>query len=169
MGLLITKDDFIGKYAVAKSIFDELDSFIERYEEDKLRDLLGVELFNDFKTAYEADPLLPGNPELKSILDPIKEDNLGGCPKQMKNQGMKQMVLGLVYFQYMQDIIIKQTQNGGSLDKSELSDRTDSNYIYDRYNEAVADYNVIQWFIEKNSDNYPKYNGIKLEISHWAL
>ncbi len=167
--MLITRDDFIDKYEVGKTNFDSLDAYIALYEEPFLMDLLGVDLFNAFKTAYTANPLFPANPEFKVILDKFDRDNKGGCPKVVHSRGMKMMVLGLVYLEYQKDVKIQMTSSGPAIDKAEVGEITDSNFVYDRYNESVVDWDAIQWYICKNKSTYPLFNGEALEIAHWSL
>jgi len=170
MGLIINKPDFVGKYKIGGTNFDAVDKYIDRYEVKFLKELLGVELFGLFKIAYDADPTLVPTPIYKAIFDPISEDNDTGCePKVIQNNGMKQMLIGLIWFEFVRDLTIKMTNAGPKNDEAEVSNSADLNFMYQYYNEAVHDWQTIQWFINKNEADYPTFNGETLTIAHWAL
>lgn len=167
MGLIINKPDFVGKFSVGKTNYDSLDAYILRYEEFFLIELLGVELFKLFKTAYTGDPTLVATPIYKTIFDVIRIDEVGCAPFQ--NNGMKSMILGMVWFAYVKEFDIKMTSSGAVIDASEVSSVADKSFMYQRYNECIKDQNVIHWYIDKNIAVYPLFNGIEKRLSHWSL
>lgn len=156
MGLLIQKTDFTGIYALSQSISDTIDASIAEYEEKYLIDLLGVQLFDLFKASVTS--YIPSNGVYKTIYDPIRSD-YGNCIRV--SQGMKNMLLGFVWFHYVVDNAFKHSGTGIVANTQEIAVQAnwDSGIVYKKYNAAVSDYQTIQWYIEKNLSDYPKFNG----------
>lgn len=185
MGLLINKTDFIGKYQVGRTNFDSLDAYISRYEEVFLIELLGFELFKLFKAAYLASiaPIPVPMPTIYQVIyDAIREDittqsswcpeffdEFGNCQNIRQNFGMKSMVLGMVWFEYVREFAIKMTSSGASIDAAEVSTFADSTFMYQRYNESINDQYVIQWYIKEHIVDYPLFNVIRKPLAHWSL
>jgi hypothetical protein len=169
MGLLISKSDFTGKFQLGKTNFDSIDAYIARYEEPLLIELLGVTLFNLFKTDLLISPPIPTNPIYLAIYNSIRVDDEGNCPPIRVNNGMKSMLIGLIWFEYLRDLKIKMTAAGAAIDEVEVSTLAATDFMYQRYNEAVHDWNVIEWYIGENEIDYPDYNGQKKLLAHWSL
>lgn len=181
MGLIINKADFIGKYAIGKTNFDSIDAYIARYEEPLLIGVLGVELFKLFKADWIANTPTTLTPIYQSIYDVIREDDLDSwvgwdewiywpCENNIRqNFGMKSMLVGLVWFEIVREFKIKMTSAGAFINEAEVSVIADNSFMYQRYNEAAQDAQVIRWFIIKNDTDYPTYNGQYKELAHWAL
>lgn len=168
MGIYISKTDFTGKYAVAKNIFDSLDDYIDKYEETYLIQLLGWELYKLFKAdlQYVAPP--PATAIYLALWDKFTEDDGGDI---ITSNGMKEMLLGFIFFEFMRDLPYKATAGGISVNEVEVSEQADisGNSLNSKYNEAVGTYQAIQWYIADNSEDYPEYNGQKKTITHWSL
>lgn len=165
MGLIVSPNDFknAGRYSMAVDAtgnLEKMTSIIAQNEENILIDLLGVQLFDLFKTAYQADPTfaLPENERFKNIFNPIRQDFE---KKVVRNNGMKEMLMGFLYFHIQCELVIKKTISGAKTNTSEVS--TDINPtradIYGRHNEGVDGARVIQWYICQNKTVYPEYNG----------
>jgi len=168
--MIITTADFVGKYKVGGTNFDAIQPYIDRYEKKFLRELLGATLFNLFDAAYTIDHTLVAYPIYKAIYDPIIQDNDSGCePKVIQNNGMKQMLLGLIWFEFVRDLVTKMTNAGPVNDEAEASNKANLQFMYQYYNESVHDWQTIQWYIEENDTDYPDFNGMELRIAHWAL
>lgn len=178
MGLLIDIDDFVGRCEVSKNNFTEskLNKYISLYEEQTLIKLLGNELFLLFK----ANVVLNGNQQpsagrFLTIYDPITNDEEENNPEA--SLGMKQLVLGVVYYKYKRDEYIA-TISGQKKGKSETSlDVTFDQWNLDgRWNESVRAAKSIQKYINDNDDTYPEYNGSEttwckngyFSITHWS-
>lgn len=168
MGLLITKASFTGKYAIATNAFDELEAYITKYEERYLVDLLGVTLFNLFKTdVTTGSPTnIPKATKYLAIYNAKKSDH-NGCI--IISEGVVEMLKGFIYFEYMRDIASKNTPSGTVVVKSENSTQAGSDTLYQRYNEGIDTYYAIQWYISENIDDYPDYNGQTKGWAHWSL
>ena len=59
---IVVKTDFKGEYNVAKTCYDQLETFIEKYEKKYLTRLLGAELYTLFK-----DDLTTGTPQVPQM------------------------------------------------------------------------------------------------------
>jgi len=167
MGLIVKAADFTGKYTIAQTSFTDLDSYILKYEERYLIELLGVELFDLFKADIATPLSPPTDPIYLAIYNPIREDD-SSCIRI--SEGMKEMLLGFIYFEYQRDIKFYSTPSGTVVGQSEVARESsgDENYIYGRYNEAVKSYNTIQWYIRDNeTEDYPTFNGHCKQISSW--
>lgn len=166
MGLLIAKTDFTGKYSIAQNSFTKLDDYIAKYEKNVLRKLLGITLFN----LFEADvvSMVPTTPIYQSLYNPFQQDNNNLI---VISEGMKSMLLGFVWYEYIRDEKFKNTIVGtvvGANENARESGFSEA-YVYGRYNDSICTYNAIQWFILKNKTDYESYNGQQLSLSHWAL
>lgn len=164
MGLLISKTDFVGKYKISQNTYTDIDSYISKYEEPYLIDLLGVELFDLFKAQVSSQVVAAGI--YKDLYDPIREDD-DSCIRI--SEGMKEMLLGFIFFEYMRDQKYKPTPSGKVTGQSELNRETsfEENNIYGRYNISIKSYETIQWYINENIDIYPTYNGQYKKIVSW--
>lgn len=168
MGLLITNAAFTGKFSVAHDTTSntKIDAYIARYEEDYLRKLLGVTLFNLFKTNYQAGP--PPTGVYLTIFNAFAQDH-SGCV--IESKGMADMITGFLWWEYVKDLKRRINLSGISADKSENSremtfDEADISSIY---NESKKTWDAIQWYITQNKTDYPDYNGQCIGLVHWAL
>ncbi len=109
MGLLVVDTDFEGKWKLALGNNDEVDAYIEVYEEKFLIELLGKELFDLFEAVVTDQVVAAGI--YKTIYDPFSL-KINGCI--VTSEGMKKMLLGLIYFEYVRDNKIKAIHEWGS-------------------------------------------------------
>lgn len=156
MGLLIDESDFVGKWKLAKSDSDDLDLYIEEYEEKFLIELLGKELFDLFKSDVNVPNKQPNSAIYLSIFNPFSE-KINGCV--VTSDGMNKMLRYLVYVQYVRDNATKQTMNGAVNQQTEVSTRSDNTYLYGYQNTGVKSYRAIQFYILDNKDVYPTFYG----------
>lgn len=164
MGLLIVKTDFTGKYKISQNTYSAIDSYIAKYEELYLIQLLGADLFALFKA--DVVNYLPQTAKYLTIYNKITKDD-GNYIRV--SEGMKEMILGFIYFEFMRDDKFKSTPSGVIAGQSENSRETafEENNIYSRYNTSIKSYKTIQWYIEQNSSVYPEYNGQDKGFSSW--
>ncbi len=167
MGIIINTSDFTGKFLVAKNNYNILDEYIDRYEEKYLKELLGITLYN----LFIADFGLPSQAAIYGLLyDAFDEDDIDSG-RIHSSRGIKDMMIGFIYFEYMREQNIKPTNTGLVIGQAENSGpaKIDDNFIYDRYNSSIESYCAIQWFINEHDDDYPDYNGQCKRIAHWSL
>lgn len=166
MGLLIQTTDFIGKHRVAINTQTEqlLQQYIDKYEELYLINLLGVDLYNLFKA--DVVSYLPQSAIYLSIYNKIQKDDGG---RLRISEGMKEMLLGFIYFEYMRDLKFKSTVSGGTVNNVEAANEADpETTVYQRYNDGVRSANTIQWYICENMSDYPDYNGQEYKLAYWV-
>lgn len=168
MGLILVPGDFSGKYKISQNSFQSTDFglYIDKYEKKYLIDLLGVELYKLF--AANITNHVPVTQLFIDIFDPILEDE-NRCVHE--SEGIKIMLLGFIWLEWCRDSQFKNTVSGTVTNQSEIAKNAtaDSVPIYGRYNESIASFDTIQWFIRKNLTVYPTYNGQHLGIAHWCL
>jgi len=186
MGILINTDDFKNEELYAKYYIpfnsnlcgseEQLEGYISRYEKRYILELLGVELGNLF--INDLSNQVPQDPIYQAIYNPIEKDlpnnkihyyepyaHKCGCQNQMiLTNGMKSMMLGLIYFEYMRDQPYFKDLTGVNMKKSENSNRAKFYEwgIDQYYNESISDYQQIQYYIhiEQNENGtYSKFNG----------
>lgn len=165
MGLLIVKTDFTGKYALSQSIQDKITSFISEYEVKYLSELLGAELYKLF--AADVSSFVPQTAKYLTLYNPINEDYNGNV---MYSQGMKKMLLGFIWFEYVSQTKYKHTGTGVVVDSNEISRDADNSelFMYDMYNSSIDTYKTIQWYIMQHSSDYPNFNGVRKSLA-WKL
>lgn len=172
MGLIIVPSDFVGKYTLVKGKYVDkmIADYIAKYEERYLMELLGIELFDLFKADVlaNAPDKFPADPIYKVLYDPIREQKQD-CNSLMLSDGIKDMLLGFLYFEIGRDQDVKQTMSGAQKTKSENAEPPAYGEwdIWGRYNEAVKSYTTIQWYAGDDSVTYPGYRGVKKQISYW--
>lgn len=167
--MFLTPTDFTGFYAISHGATNQdnkIEAYINEYEPDFLRDLLGVELYDLF--VADLDPItgLPVTARFLDIYNAIYLDD-DSCIRISK--GMKEMLKGFVYFNIVRDSDFHNTISGNV--KNEFSNASSVTTIQmglnERYNVALGYYNTIQWFICENSADYPEYNGQSKEVEVW--
>jgi hypothetical protein len=159
MGLIIQQTDFIGQYLTPNHA--GLIPFIERYESKYLAELLGVELFELFKEDINPISKEPENPMLQNIYFPFLKqfnDNLE------VSDGIKDMLLGFIFFEFVRQNKFKSTDGGVLVYKSqegrEITQSELHSFLRQYYNRSVLTYQAIQWWIMQNKTDYPTYSGI---------
>ena len=88
---------------------------------------------------------------------------------QIKSDGMLEMLKGFIYYEYVRDGNFFNTISGtvkNTFANSEMA-RTAEFGLNERYNVALQSFDAIQWFICQNEEDYPTYNGIKLDVQIW--
>jgi hypothetical protein len=166
MSILNDEDFKNGRYRITVDPEQEtdLDDTIETVENDILPQLFGVELYDLFIADLVAG--VPQSVRFVTIFDAFN-DQTNGCITQ--SQGMKVMLKGYTYYDYVRDINGSVTPNGTKKKISENS--TDMNGIqYDltsRYNDGVRNYKAIQHYMNTiDPDTYPEYDGTPQPFNH---
>ena len=159
MGLLITKSDFTGVYALSTSISDKITAYIAEYEEKYLRELLGATLFDLFKA--DVSSYVPQTTKYLTIFNEINSDEYGYL---LHSDGMKKMLLGFIYYEYVVGNTIQHTNTGLVANVNEISLNADFSLVYMKYNKSVDTYKNIQYYIEQNSSDYPDFAGVNKRL-----
>lgn len=165
--------DYKGKYKLSTGMYDtaKLQDYINRYEPRYLKELLGVDLYNQFIADLDAENL-PQSPNYIKIFNPLSEDvtSLGitqtGAPFNgilsthylygynsiLDSEGIKEMLKGFIYFEYAKDLMNEMTPYGNVRQSAENSENVGGivTMIYTRYNEAIKSFQSIQEYILLN-------------------
>ena len=166
MGILIKNTDFVGIYRISQNCFSDLDLYIEANEKEYIEDLLGSELASEFINNLSS--MQPTSQKFIEIYDPFSEDD-GICIN--RSEGMKKMLIGMIYFDYVRDVNFKVTTGGIKKNAVETSNDVGTNEhdLWRRYNRAIKTYNAIQGYICERMATYPNYNGQNKGLSHWSI
>lgn len=145
MSAIITTANFVGKFAIPQDSFSDLDNFISASYEDYMVDLLGADLYADFKTKYEANPIFPDNPGYLKILNEFKTDY---GSKIYKSKGIKAMLCGFIFFDFMRQNRFKATTQGMVANASDTSQAVGPANLYAYLNEATETFQSIQMYVQ---------------------
>jgi hypothetical protein len=161
MGILISSSDFVGKYAVPQDSFSDLDGFIDELEERYLIDLLGF----DFYTAFNAN-LTNGVPVAANYLKIYNKLYVDQGCISIRSEGMKKMLLGFMFWEYMRQDKFKATTQGIVVNSPDTSKPVPYGALYKYYNDSVAIYHAIQHYICTNPNDFtPKFYGIEKDYA----
>lgn len=181
MGILIDTEDFKNQELYAKYYIpfsskvcgseEKLKGYIEQYEKKYLIQLLGSELSKLF--IADLVDQVPVDPIYLEIYNPIQEDltktnfsysEYCGCQNDILcTRGMKFMIMGFVFFEYMRDQPFQKDLTGVNRgDAENAREVLPSEWgLYQYYNESISDYQQIQYYILLNKENYTLFNGMK--------
>ncbi len=159
---IVKPQDFIDKYELSVGMYstNKLTAYITKYTERYLVNLMGAKMFQQF----EADLLndVPRSPNFLEIFDPFNKDcdglKLGGAyygyrlNQILESDGIHEMLLGFIYWEYARDLLNQQTPYGGVKQMAENSIVVDTPHslMWERYNLAVKTYQAIQELIQIN-------------------
>jgi hypothetical protein len=170
MAKIVRTTDFIGKYSITQNNFltTTLQAFIDKYEIKYLNDLLGVNLATLFYADITTPFTEPDTQIYKDLYNSFASE-INGC--DVVSDGLKEMLIGFIYFHYVSESPVKITPTGGVVAQNEVSTTVDFNstQVYENYNEAVKTYRSVQIYINDNTTVYPTYNGKMKSFNHWAI
>ena len=163
--MIIKVADFTGKYALSKGMFSEqtIQDYIDRYESLYLKQLFGVDLYNQF--AGDLVNEVPESPNFLKVFNPFSEDIDLLCRRWNRgfdyrglliSNGIKEMLLGFLYYEYAKDLVNQMTPFGNTKPQSENSNIANTLFstMYNRYNEAIKSYEAIQDYIILNRSSF---------------
>ena len=164
MATITQTSDFIGEYRVNSSCFDALQLYIDKYEPYYLVRLLGA----DLKALFYADltPTTPQAPQTSPYTDIFNPFEIDTNDCLYISEGIKQMLVQLIYFHYTREQGHKNTQSGTVNVNAENSVKALSFNDIKAYNEGISNYQIIQWYICDNPIDSTilddDYNGVNL-------
>jgi len=146
---------------------EELIEYIDEYEPQYLNDLLGCELAAQLCQYIKNRKSDPENTEVvelfENIINPFcKSGNKSCCTDcckkcEIKSEGLKKMLTGFIYYEYMIQKIYTAEPLGFTKQKSQKGKQADvcaaEREAERRYNKAIETYKAIQWCIENDGDN----------------
>ena len=150
--MFLTPADFTGKYELHTGMYDnaKLQTYINKYEARYLRELLGIDLYNEFISDLNSSNA-PKSPNFIKIFQPLYEDVT--MYSMLESDGMLEMLKGFIYFEYSKDQMMQQTTFGGVQQKAENSKVLNSlqTLIYNRYN-ALRHFHIYAKHVNHGSD-----------------
>lgn len=168
MSLIVKIEDFVGRRSIVKNSFTDSDYqyFLDYYEEIYLIELLGAELYDQFKADFMIDGTQPTDPIFKAIYEPFHIDNWRSI---VISDGMKSMLLDFIYFEISRKSDALKNLSGNAMNISSNSSKPTQNAVglYLSYNQGLKPYCAIQWYIRENKSDYPSYNGESKEVTTW--
>jgi hypothetical protein len=167
VGILINTTDFVGKFAIAQNSFSQLGNYITQFEQKLLYKLLGKELAD----LFIAD-LAGGVPQTQKYLDIYDPLNVEFEGVFYETQGMKQMLIGFVWFEFQRYDKAKATIAGTFSNANENAREVGFGELnlYGRYNESVDAFNTIQSYCLAKPTDYPEFEKTSnLSFSHWSI
>ena len=165
MGLFVTINDFTGKFAISTGMYanTNIQSYIDRYEDIYLTELLGVKLYNLFIADLVSN--VPVTAKYTKIFNAFKEEL---DIRLIISKGMKDMLVGFIYFEYMKDSVTQTTPIGVVKQSTENSTPISAHTpIYLRYNESIKNYRAIQDYIMQTLGTYPDFRGYMKQYAYW--
>lgn len=165
MSIYIQQSNFKGEDKLPKDIFstNELQQYIDDWEEIYLQDLLGADLYALFKADFvgPGGGIAPTEPRFLSIWNAFAKDDQYCLI--VRSRGMQSMLVSMIYFDYLRDSKVK--KNIGGINKNVQANSSESTFhesnIVTEWNKGIDSYNAIQWCICDNPNNYDydEYNG----------
>lgn len=171
MGFYVNDTDFTGKFEISQGLYtnNNLNDYISRYELKYLKELLGIELFNLYYADADAQPnKIPSIQRFNFIYGPFdyQFSKAYGNNNIIMSKGIKDMLIGFIWFEFKKDDIAKETPLGLTKQNSETSEGDVTTLFYLRYNESIKTYQAIQDYIVL-SGNYPEFNGVLKQYAYW--
>ena len=169
MIILQITDFEVGKFAVHRGMYSTPDfqSYIDKYEKRYILELLGANLGNEFIDDVQAGGGgIPTEQRFVDILEPIEFDY---GMELIVSDGIKEMLKGFVYYEYLKDQVTQATANGLLTQKSENSESVSGLFtqLYTRYNDACRSYKGIQRYILTKRGDYSGFNGREKSFAYW--
>lgn len=148
MANIVNISDFVGFYLIPQSTFNngELQDYCDMYEQRYLTELLGTDLYDLLIADLVAG--VPQDPDYLLWFNPFsyEPDFCYNC--LLTSNGVKNMLLGFIYYQFMWSQIVSNGGNGFNIPKNENNDTpsliSSQSQALRRYNDAVVSYNAIK-------------------------
>lgn len=160
MSVIVKITDFVGLYAIAYDQYSKatVQSVIDEVEQDVLTNLLGTALYTTFIADANGNGGVPIIAENLTIYNPIQ---LSDSYEYNYSQGMKKMLVQLVYWTYQRQSQKHSTTMGVQKTNTANSTKSmDDTNITRIANKGINSYKTIQTYICNNSTDYPTYDGI---------
>jgi hypothetical protein len=162
---LISSQDFTGIYAVGKNILTstEIEQFIALKEDAYCSMLFGAEFWDEIKATITGDD--SSEPLYDVLIKPFNKDVR--CDV-LNSTGLKNMLIGLIYFDFIAHSSTRPNFAGGlSAKKAENSEVSVFPQIqaHDKWNESVMTSRSIQAYIRANRKDYPLFKGKEITFS----
>lgn len=164
MASITTPNDYIGQYVISNGAVKQpkIQACIDSVETTILCELFGV----DFK-GIVLQGVVDLDPIYEQLYNPFEYQD--SCDRIWISKGVKEMLLGFVYFHWYATHQTSETINGMRNKESENSSQTSAVQANteQRYNEAVKTYRAIQAYIVQHLEDYPEFKGISKRLTGW--
>lgn len=164
--ILVTVDDFNVYFSVAQTPEKTalLQQYIDRYEAGFIKRVLGVTLGELFIADIQGLDSDSGSIEdrFQVILDPFMKQP---CTNKIhESKGMKDLLCGLIFCEYISDRQISHAQSGVVVSDVEtaksVSPENAARFGEQKWNEALESVRAIQWWVGwEDLTNYPEFRG----------
>lgn len=158
---IINASYFIGELNIPNTdkvdVLENLQFFIDRYEKEYLRKVLGVDLYNDFIDGI--DPIIEPWLSLKNGKDFV---NLQGRLTQyfgLANDDKQSPLANYVYYHFQKNAYTQSTGVGETQSKTENATVVSPGAKMEKaWNDMVKQTNVLVEFLYVNNSLYPKFS-----------
>ena len=154
---IVSKTDFVGEIRIAQANLDntELQTYIDRVVEDRLRDLMGDKLYNE----YLADLDGSGDPQTQKFIDLVDGKTYEDCNGyEVIYLGLKRMLRYFIFADYKENNIYEDTTIGTVRQNSDTSVTASwynvSNEVKRFYDKGVVLYYDAIKYILNDIDTY---------------
>lgn len=153
---LVLQEDFVGQYKISTGRFsaNDLQLYIDKFTKQYLLELFGKEFYDLFEA--DLDMSNPQVPQTQRFLDIYNEFFLDNTLCNYKSDGIRKMLVKLIYFHFKRDEPNFGTVTGQIRNENENA----TNLVYngynlvEAYNEGITDYLAIQHFMLWNTEIY---------------
>jgi hypothetical protein len=160
-----------GKFELHTGMFDNprVQEYIDKYEKKYLINLFGVALYMEFELDLILGTGTPTELRFVKVFEPFAIDR---CGSVIYSEGIKEMLKGFIYYEYVKDLTNQMSSIGNVVPVGENSENGTTLYsmMFNRYNEAAANYKAIQYWISFNNDaayNYDGFSGNAKGFVYW--
>jgi len=162
--ILIQTSDFDNFHSLAQSIANtnELQAYIDRYEEKYIKLILGAVLGE----LYIVDKSNPTQDPIFVVIEDafIMDEN----SSIRESKGLKDVLLSLIFYHYVFDTQTKHSQSGVTINQSEVSNTNSpenaARFGEQKWNDSLDSIESIQWYVTVFApDDYPEYNGTQFK------
>lgn len=165
--MIVSIGDFTGKYELHTGIYDQakITDYIAKYEPRYMRELLGAQMYADFVSDLDQQTNEPKSPNFQTLYNPFAVDVT--LYRILESEGIKTMLIGFIYFEYIKDTSNTITPFGNTVSRSELSKLATSlqSLMYNRYNESVRTFMAIREYIVLNWNDFPLGQAVDVQIT----
>lgn len=169
--MIVSIGDFTGKYELHTGIYDQakITDYIAKYEPRYMRELLGAQMYADFVSDLDQQTNEPKSPNFQTLYNPFAVDVT--LYRILESEGIKTMLIGFIYFEYIKDTSNTITPFGNTVSRSELSKLATSlqSLMYNRYNESVRTFMAIREYIVLNWNDFPLGQAVDVQITTQGL
>lgn len=176
MGVLVNLIDFkSGKFLIPDAENNyaaaKVTSAIADFEKSYIYKLLGITEGNKFITWVNAS-MTPANAFYLKIKDAFSEDLPSLCGNQVHSLGMKQFLMGCIFYEYMRNGLTATPAGVVNVDVEKSKKVTPGNtmrYAESRFNEIVSTAEAIQWYCLDNMEQFPDFNGEQFKVKYSGI